>query len=436
MLIEFSIGNYRSFKDKVTFSMVAANIVAKDKEVDDNNTFAVDDELTLLKSAAIYGANASGKSNLAKAIDFMKWFMINSSKETQSTEKIGIEPFRLSTETQNQPSCFEIVFLLDGQKYRYGFEATQERVVSEWLFYVPNKRETRLFERNFEESTDIYHISKTFKGGGIDSKTRHNALFLSVAAQFNVEIAENILNWLTRKLQIISGLDNTDYLDYTVKYLAADNENRKELIQLIKKLDLGISEITVDEIEVKLDSLPLPENTSEEFKKMIVKSGVLKQRLINTVRQKFDRQGNQISLESFYLDYQESEGTQKIVSIAGLLVDTLKNGNILIFDEFDARLHPLISKAIVEIFNSQETNYNNAQLIFMTHDTNLLSNKLFRRDQIWFTEKNKYGATDLYSLVEYPIRNDASFENDYIKGKYGAIPFIGNLSQILGHPDA
>ena len=149
-----------------------------------------------------------------------------------------------------------------------------------------------------------------------------------------------------------------------------------------------------------------------------------------TMHQKFDTQGNFISLESFYLDNQESEGTKKIFSIAGLLIDTLKKGNTLIFDEFDARLHPLMSKAIVEMFNSQETNYKNAQLIFMTHNTNLLNNKLFRRDQIWFTEKNKYGATDLYSLVEYKIRNDASFESDYIKGKYGAIPFIGNLSQI------
>ncbi len=436
MLIEFSIGNYRSFKDKVTFSMVAANIKAKDKKVDENNTFAVDDQLTLLKSAAIYGANASGKSNLAKAIDFMNWFMINSSKETQSTEKIGVETFGLSTETQNQPSFFEIAFILDSQRYRYGFEATPERIVSEWLFYVPKKRETRLFERNYQEFTDTYkyNISKTFKGEGIDSKTRHNALFLSVAAQFNVGIAEKILDWLTRKLQIISGLHNTKYLNYTVSCLKGNNANRQEVIQLIKKLDLGIREIIVDEIEITPESFS--EDIPKELKKILLKDGYIKATSIKTVHQKFDHQGNDISVELFDLGNQESEGTKKIVSIAGILVDTLKNGNILIFDEFDARLHPLISKAIVEIFNSQETNYNNAQLIFMTHDTNLLSNKLFRRDQIWFTEKNKYGATDLYSLVEYPIRNDASFKSDYIKGKYGAIPFIGNLSQILGHPDA
>ncbi|MBK1990493.1 ATP-binding protein [Sphaerospermopsis aphanizomenoides BCCUSP55] len=436
MLIEFSIGNYRSFKDKVTFSMVAANIVAKEKELDENNVFAVDDELKLLKSAAIYGANASGKSNLAKAIKFMKWFMINSSKETQSTEKIGVEPFKLSTETETEPSFFEIVFILDDKKYRYGFEATQESVVSEWLFYVPKTRETRLFERVYDGKTDkMEYLSKTFKGEGIHPKTRRNALFISVAAQFNVAIADQILNWLTNKLNIVSGLEDNIFLDYTVNCLASNHVHRQEIIQLIKKLDLGIREIRLKETELTTYAL---RNITDEIKKLNFKMHADKKKVfsIHTSHQKFNAEGNSISMELFDLEAQESEGTKKIVAISGLLVDTLKNGKVVIFDEFDARLHPLISKAIVELFNSNDTNYNHAQLIFMTHDTNLLSNKLFRRDQIWFTEKNKYGATDLYSLVEYKIRNDASFESDYIKGKYGAIPFIGNLSQIMGESNA
>lgn len=435
MLIEFSIGNYRSFKDKVTFSMVAANIVAKEKTIDDNNVFAVDDDLKLLKSAAIYGANASGKSNLAKALTFMKWFMINSSKETQSTEKIRVEPFGLSTETEAQPSFFEIVFILDGKKYRYGFEANQERVVSEWLFYVPKTRETRLFERVYAENSDkMAYLSAKLKAEDIYPKTRRNALFLSVAAQFNVEIADRILDWLTRKVNIVSGLDDKRYLEYTVSCLAADNLNKEAIINLIKKLDLGVKELRVKETIISPDSLP--REIPDELKKIIFQGVSPKAISINTLHQKFDEQGNYVSMELFDLVQQESEGTQKIVAIAGLLVDVIKNGKVIIFDEFDARLHPLISKAIVELFNSQETNSNNAQLIFMTHDTNLLSNRVFRRDQIWFTEKNKYGATDLYSLVEYKIRNDASFESDYIKGRYGAIPFIGNLSQIIGEPNA
>jgi len=424
MLIEFSVGNYRSFKDQVTFSMVAANLVSKDKKIDENNVFIVDDELTLLKSAAIYGANASGKSNLAKALGFMRWFIINSSKETQSTEKIGVKQFKLSTETSAKPTFFEIVFLMNQKKYRYGFEATRDEVISEWLFYVPKLRETKLFERKF----DGFSVSKAYKADGLQQKTRRNALFLSVSAQFNVEIAESILGWLTSKVKVVSGLDDRGYRGYTVSCLM-DNDNKDEILQLLKKLDLGFSNVKVEESEITADLLPgeLP----DEIKSFILKNGGGKVTFIQTMHRKFDGKGNSVSTELFDLDNQESEGTQKVFALAGPLVDTLKDGKVLIIDEFDARIHPLISRAIVELFNSNETNPNNAQLIFMTHDTNLLSNKLFRRDQIWFTEKNRYGATDLYSLAEYKVRNDASFESDYIKGKYGAIPYIGNLSNLI-----
>ncbi|NES24806.1 MAG: ATP-binding protein [Symploca sp. SIO3E6] len=404
MLIEFSVANYRSFKEKVTFSMVAANLVAKDKEIDENNAFVIDDDLKLLKSAAIYGANASGKSNLTKALAFMRWFMINSSKETQSTEKIGVERFQLSTETEEQPSFFEIVFLLDRQQYRYGFEANTDRVVSEWLFYVPQSRETKLFERR---DNDI-RASKKYQAEGIEKRTRQNALFLSVSAQFNVEIAKEVLELLSRMIGIISGLNDRGYEEITVDCLMED-EHTDEIIKLIKKLDLGIDDIKVEVTEINGDEIVL----------------------IQTIHKKINSKGSYISTELFDLDEQESEGTQKIFALAGPLVDTLKYGKVLIVDEFEARLHPLISRTIVELFNSKETNPNNAQLIFMTHETNLLSNKLFRRDQIWFTEKDRFGSTDLYSLAEYKIRNDASFGSDYIKGRYGAIPYLGDLSQII-----
>ncbi|MBD1807243.1 ATP-binding protein [Microcoleus sp. FACHB-SPT15] len=426
MLIEFSVGNYRSFKEQVTFSMVAANLVAKDKKLDENNVFEIDDDLKLLKSAAIYGANASGKSNMAKALGFMRWFMINSSKETQSTEKIGVEPFKLDTETEAKPSFFEIVFLMNNKRYRYGFEATRDKVVSEWLFYVPKSRETKLFERK----EDNIRVSKTYKADGIQQKTRHNALFLSVSAQFNVQIAERILDWFTNTVKVVSGLDDRRYRGYTVSCLI-DNENKDEILHLLKKLDLGFSNVKVKESKFTLDSLP--NQLPDEIKNFILKN-VEKEAIsvsVQTIHLKIDRKGNSVSTELFDLDDQESEGTQKVFALAGPLVDTLKDGKVLIIDEFDARIHPLISRAIVEVFNSKETNPSNAQLIFMTHDTNLLSNKLFRRDQIWFTEKNRYGATDLYSLAEYKVRNDASFESDYIKGRYGAIPYIGNLNHLL-----
>lgn len=424
MLIEFSVGNYRSFKEKVTFSMVAANLSSKEKTLDDNNVFEIDDNLELLKSAAIYGANASGKSNLAKALRFMMWFMINSSKETQSTEKIGVDKFRLSTETEVKPSFFEIVFLMNQIRYRYGFEATRDEVISEWLFYVPNSRETRLFERKLYE----FKISSVYKANDIQRITRRNALFLSVSAQFNIKIAENILDWITNRVNIIFSINDKGYLGHTINDLI-DNKNKDEILYLLRKFDLGFSDIKIEENEITTDSLAL--ELPNDIKDFIVKITGGKGALVETIHQKFNEEGTFVSTELFNLNDQESEGTQKVFALAGLLVDTLKDGKVLVIDEFDARLHPLISHAIVELFNSNETNPNNAQLIFMTHDTNLLSNKLFRRDQVWFTEKDRYGATDLYSLAEYKVRNDASFESDYIKGKYGAIPYIGNLNQLI-----
>ena len=404
-------------------SMVAAHLVAKDKDLDDNNVFPVDADLKLLKSAAIYGANASGKSNLAKALGFMRWFMINSSKETQSTEKIGVEPFTLSTTTDTQPTFFEIVFLMDDRKYRYGFEATADQIVSEWLFYVPKSRETRLFERKFNDFT----ISRTYKADGVQQRTRQNALFLSVSAQFNVEIAESILSYLTHNINIISGLHDETYLSYTIRCLK-DSQSRHEILQLLEKLDLGFSDIKIKNIKV---TDPLLDKLPDEIKKLILSHEEGDLTAVQTVHQKFDEAELPISTELFDLRHQESEGTQKVFALAGSLVDTLKHGEVLIIDEFDARIHPLLSQAIVKLFNSNITNPNNAQLVVMTHDTNLLSNKLFRRDQIWFTEKSRYGATDLYSLAEYKVRNDASFESDYIKGKYGAIPYISNLNPVI-----
>jgi uncharacterized protein len=417
MLIEFSVGNYRSFKEKVTFSMVAANLVSQDKNLDINNVFAVDEELSLVKSAAIYGANASGKSNLAKALQFMKWFMVNSSKETQSTESIGVERFKLSTETDDQPSFFEIVFLLDGQQHRYGFTADREKVVSEWLFYVPKTRETQLFSRQDHN----FDIAKVYKADGIATKTRTNALFLSVSAQFNVEKSESILDWLTYQVNLISGLDDEN-LSTTVSCLI-DKQHHSEIIELIQKLDLGIAGIEVEQIHARDVLKDVSDPQQKRLLRMLSKNNIALN-TISTTHRKFDSQGQQISFEEFDIDDEESDGTKKIFALSSLLIDTLKNAKILIIDEFDARLHPLMSRSIVELFNSNDTNPHNAQLIFMTHDTNLLSNKIFRRDQIWFTEKNRYGATSLYSLAEYKVRNDASFESDYIKGKYGAIPYI------------
>jgi uncharacterized protein len=437
MLIEFSVGNYRSFKEKVTFSMVAANLVSQDKNLDSNNIFAVDEGLSLVKSAAIYGANASGKSNLAKALQFMMWFMINSFKETQSTDEIWVEPYRLSTETEDRPSFFEIVFLLDGQQHRYGFTADRQRVISEWLYYIPKIRETKLFSREYND----FDIARIYKANGIPERTRSNALFVSVSAQFNVEKSALILDWLMNQFILVSGLNDNQT---TLKYIF-NQEVSVEVMQLLNRLDLDIVGFRLQQFTGSFDEF-IDEHQKKngnvsEAEAAIMRDGYdfgLKHQnehvtanKIKTLHRKFNHKGEQVALESFSLLENESDGTQKLFMLASILLYAIKHGSVLVIDEFDARWHPLMSKAIVKLFNSNETNPKNAQLILMTHDTNLLSNKIFRRDQVWFTEKDRYGATALYSLAEYKVRNDASYGNDYIKGKYGAIPYIQGLESLI-----
>jgi uncharacterized protein len=407
MLIEFSVGNYRSFKEVVTFSMVAAPIFMGNSPISENNLFSATKEIDLLKSAAIYGANASGKSNLVRAISFMKEFTINS-VGSRITSEIEAESYRLNIESEKEPSYFEIVFIIGTTRYRYGFEVDRHSVKSEWLYQTLRTKESKLFDR---ENSKIKVFGKFSEGRSLENKTRKNALFLSVAAQFNGDIATDVVDWFN-ELNIFNNLDDDDYDNVTIDALI-EGHRTQDLIGLVTSLDLGIKDI-------QMIKTPLPEFP-----------GVISYE-VKTAHWKYDGGENKIDTEYFELDENESAGTQKLFNISGLLINILQTGEILIVDELDARLHPLISCAIVKLFNSPITNPRNAQLIFTTHDTNLLSANMFRKDQIWFTEKDRYGATDLYSLVEYDIPDDAPFEQDYIAGKYGAIPFIGDLNRVLG----
>jgi hypothetical protein len=431
MLIEFSVENFRSFRDLATLSMVAAKLKAKNKTLDENNLFhAPGGSPSLLTSAAIYGANASGKSNLVAAIDFMRRFVLDSTREIKATGAIDIESFRLSTTTVHQPSHFEIVFVLDDQRYRYGFEVTRERVLEEWLFYVPRTREARLFERIEDE----VKLGDSFKEGhDLIGKTRPNALFLSVVAQFNGPIAQQVTEWF-RDLRVVSGLQDIGIRQYTMQRFL-DGEYAPEMLKLIKRLDLGIQDLSVEKSVQILDQEL--EKAPEELREVI---RVIRETtppmgyeriFVRTQHPTFDDGGKMVGYEMFNLDENESEGTRKLFALTGPLIDTLKLGHVLVIDELDARLHPLLTREIVSLFNSRQTNPKHAQLIFTTQDTNLLDNRFLRRDQIWFTEKDRQGATHLYSLAEFKVRNDASFERDYIRGRYGAIPYLGDIRQIV-----
>jgi uncharacterized protein len=475
-MIEFSVGNYRSFKDVVTFSMVAAPTQQTQRDrlvhtlelrsekikqmrsiyeflvmpaammiqleeleeqllrgeselseleseineieqpiqneggaIDRNNVFAIAKDINLLKSAAIYGANASGKSNLVRAIFFMKSFVINSAIGRRVQDPIDTDIYRLSKDTEAEPSYFEIIFASGKTRYRYGFEVDRRSVKSEWLYQTLSTEEAELFSR---EEQDI-NVSENFpEGQELIKRTRSDALFLSVVTQFNGDIATDITRWFYI-LDIISDVeDEFFWKGLSDKILTGDYNGKQHLIDLVKNLNLGIENIK--------SSQP-PIDTEDSLFKHEVQA----------THYKYDTNYNKLSLEHFDLG-EESAGTQKLYRLSGLLISKLEQGGTLIVDELDARLHPLITSAIVKLFNSPKTNPNNAQLIFTTHDTNLLSSNLFRKDQIWFTEKNRYGATDLYSLAEYKIPEQSSFEQDYIAGKYGAVPFIGDLSRLLG----
>lgn len=421
MLVEFRVGNYRSFSEIQTFSMVASNVKSVDPSLDLSNVVKVEDDLSLLKSAAIYGANGSGKSNLVRAMAFVRKFVATSSKETQISDEIDVDQFRLSAATHHEPSFFEFVFLIKGKQFRYGFEVDSRQVVSEWLFHVPTIREAKLFERRRGTIT----VSKAFKEGRkLEDKTRENALFLSVCAQFNGPISRDILNWYSR-FNLVSGLNDTATRNYTIKCVE-EPAKKKAVIEFVQSLDFRIKDLLVEDEEPVTDE-SLPKNMPEKLKTFMLELGATKGSSLKTVRVMEDGTNHVV----FDLGESESAGTQKLISLAGPLIDTLRTGKTIMIDELDARLHPLITREIIKLFNSQTSNPRGAQLIFTTHDTNLLSNKLFRRDQIWFSELDNTGATHLYSLVEYRVRNDASYEKDYVSGRYGAIPFIGELDQLF-----
>ncbi len=455
MLIEFSVGNYRSFRDRKTLSMEAANISSQPPALDEQNVFKVNPALRLLTSAVIYGANASGKSNLVEAIDFMRRFVLNSSVLPRFGQPISVEPFRLSTATESQPSEFEIVFLVDGVQYRYGFAVDRRAVVKEWLYRLGTMRESTLFTRTGQ---DIEVNPRTFREGRrLESRTRPNALFLSVVAQFNGSIAQQLTEWFAA-LDVNTGV--TDWEDMAFALARFDDSPYRATIEeLIRRLDTGIEHLEVERIPLTMDApFDAPDDMSQPVQRTFDApsdaSDVVTQSMrrlldelsrfekiervrINTYHQRFDGEGHPAGNIAFDLEQHESAGTQRLFVLAQPIVRALKEGGVLVIDEFDARIHPNLAVELVRLFNDPATNLHHAQLVFTTHNTNLLNAKLFRRDQVWFVEKSRQGASDLYSLLEYRIddkivRNDASFEKEYILGRYGAIPFIGNVRELLG----
>lgn len=421
MLVEFTVGNFLSFKDKRTLSFEAGSISELPENVIKINKYK------LLRSAVVYGANSSGKSNLIKALDRMRDVLLNSVKLNDKDE-LDYSPFLLSNQSEKAPTYFEIEFIISEKKYRYGFEYNNVEIVNEWLFI---KDGTKKEVAQFIRTPEGIGVSDDFKeGNGKESSTNNNRLFVSLVAQLGGSISKTIIEWF-RNYNVLSGIDHKDYKGFTLKMLHDKFNGCEESLSLFQKLKLGFQDINVIESEFSISDLPndLPEKIKVKISKDLRDKTVISAK---TIHNKYDKNGKVVDSVLFDTEVQESEGTKKIIDLSGPVFDTLISGKILIIDELDAKLHPLLTKQIVALFNNSKTNPQNAQLFFATHDTNLLNYDLFRRDQIWFTEKDESEQTDLYSLVEFKlpdgskVRNDSNLEKNYIRGRYGAIPFITN----------
>lgn len=413
MLIRFKVGNFLSFKDPVEFSLIAESL--RDKV--DSNTFTIPvSNLSLIKTAALYGPNGSGKSNLLKAIEFVVSFIRNSSKEMQAEEEIPVTHFKLSTLTDNEPSLFEIELLVHDVKYRYGFEVTRQEVVGEWLYWTKKFKEYPLFERK----KDVYSIDQKFsEGNSIQERTRPNALFLSAVAQWNGKVSMSILETLKKIKFFNDVLDSGDF-NHTTELMEEPNY-RNAILKFLSNADLGITDVKTESVEFDADFMRmLPPSVRKA-----IKQGQFNPvgKAVKTAHTKFDHNNQPVS--DVYLDLasEESLGTQKLFALAGPIVEALRKGHVLIMDEFSARLHPLLSRFIIKQFNSPY-NTANAQLIFASHNFGLMEKKLFRRDQIFLTLKER-NASQLTNFYKINIRHDASFRSKYFSDGFGAKPQIG-----------
>jgi hypothetical protein len=420
VLLEFTVGNFRSFKDPVTLSMAAADIESSNRELDEENTSQTDDGLCLLKTAALYGANASGKSNFIRAMAGMRRAVVNFALGSVKDSFESGQTFKLDSSSEFKPHYFEAEFVLDHILYRYGFECDNKKVFSEWLYAERDGKESELFSRNGSQIS----ISDNFdrQSQGLEEKTRHDRLFLAVVSEFNGPIAMKIKNWF-ENIKLFHGVDNP-YLEWEGVKRYESETFRDKILDLIKRTDVGIDNIRVEQIPVPEDEIADIRSTHDRHLRTHWTPGKLFTKKIYTYHKKRGGDKYGVELEEFELKEHESDGTQRLFGLAGVIFGALDQGGVIFIDELDVRLHPLMTVEIIKLFHSGDTNPNNAQLIFTTHDSNLLDEHVFRADQIWFLEKDKFGASRMYSLVEYKMDKCEFTERDYLRGKYGGIPHI------------
>lgn len=428
MFISFTVQNVYSFDEAQTLS---ARAVKTCKERQGEATFKLfeskDDRL--VKTLAIYGANASGKSNIFYALADMKYTVLTSAAESQSGSRLRVAPFLFGTEGVSRPSSYTLEFAIGEFQYKYGYTATSERVVGEYLVRkgAGGRRYKELFSRAEVDGENKISCDKDFAADElVISKTRTNALFLSTCAMLAVPEAEKIVDYFTRMLKVIPADRMTS--NFTSAMLV-HGRYQNEITKFIKMTDPGIGGISVVPYSRETGQI-LPDGTKE--------MDTAYEPQIYPVMKDGSISSRQIPLMAI-----ASLGTEKAFNLAAHIFDALETGATLMLDELDSRLHPLLTKEIIRLFNNTATNPHHAQLIFNTHDTNLLGVRVYnpetgkkvyllRRDEIYFVEKNGEMCSKIYALIDFKkdgssIRKDASYEKDYLAGLYGAIPYIGRM---------
>jgi AAA15 family ATPase/GTPase len=418
MLIQFSVANFRSIKKRQTFSFVASSSLKEDP----GSTIQVDDGLYLVRVAAIYGANASGKSNVLKALNWLLSAVVHSQRSWEPNGAVPVEPFLLDRSSAKADSEFEIDFVVAKRRYRYGLLANRHRVEREWLYAYPRGRKQVWLER----TRQIFSFGKHLTGENkaIEKLTRPNSLFLSAAAQNNHAQLFPLHEWLARsEIRVVLPESHKARIRQTISFLARNPVVKASLVDFLAKADLGVEDIVLTKRNFVPEATELTRAVAETLE-------------VNFGKNELAEAANEASLDialahraagrrSIQIPFTaESEGTTNLLAFALDVLSALSLGRIVCIDELAASLHPHIAAHIVELFADPASNPKGAQLLFTTHGVELLTRKLLRRDGIWFTEKDEFGATSLYPLSDFTVRKDEILASGYLQGRYGAVPFI------------
>jgi len=414
MLIEFCVKNFRSLRDEQVLSLVAA----KDNSLSDTNTLLTGIKAVprILPSAVIYGANASGKSNLIKALQYMRGVVVESATMIQPGQTYAVQPFRFDPSSEKEPTEFEVAFVLDHVRYQYGFTMTSKRIVSEYLLVYKAFKPQQWFKRHYDsaQDKDVYDFGTGLKGPKIlwEKATRPNALFLSMAVQLNSEDLRPVFDWFVRNLVIFN--EQSQLNPQPAIQLLKNVESKKRICDFLTTADISISDIEVITSKVPGQKVHFDLTAG----KTEVRSEEIEENRLRFTH--VTEQGKAV----FDFD-DESGGTRILVFLAAPILDILDKGLTLVIDELDTSLHTLLVRELVRLFHRPEINRRGAQLIFTTHDTSLLdAPDLFRRDQIWLVEKDSSQASTLVAVAEFSPRKNEALGKGYLSGRYGGIPFL------------